>query len=103
MVNGIDGLLFAMHHVCSKSALLPEGEHVGVGPGVEERDLDVPVNDRARLADHLVEPWLAHHSIAVLVNIEAVGTARWLASIVTRNRVDTPGAGGAVTKCKSRA
>src|SRR3954465_9568608 len=54
-------------------ARLAEGEHVGLGAGVEEGDLEETVRDGAWLADKLVEPCIGDGALAALVGVEAVG------------------------------
>src|SRR4051812_22339681 len=61
-----------------RTSWLAEGEHVGAGPGVEERDPHRALADRAVLPDQLVEPLLREDPVAVLVDVEPVGAARWL-------------------------
>src|SRR5687768_3173406 len=51
---------------------LAEGEGVGLGAGLEERDLQRPVADPVVLAHELVHAALAQHAVAVLVHVHAV-------------------------------
>src|SRR5262245_36800740 len=56
-----------------------EGEHVPLGSGRGEGDLEGPVSDLTVLADQLVEPLFGDGAIARLVNVEAAGAIRRLA------------------------
>ena len=51
---------------------LSEGEHVRLGAGLEERDLQRPLADRVVLAHELVQAAVAEHAVAVLVDVHAV-------------------------------
>ena len=55
---------------------LPERERVGLGAGLEERDLQRPLADRFALAHELVQAPLAEQAVAVLVDVDAVGRRR---------------------------
>ena len=66
---------------------LPEGEHVGLGAGVGEGDLERALGDRTVLADQLVEPLLGDGPGALLVDVEPA------ASRAAASRRPSPGSG----------
>ena len=51
---------------------LPEREHVRLGAGLEERDLQRALADRVVLAHELVQAAVAEHAVPVLVDVHAV-------------------------------
>jgi hypothetical protein len=51
---------------------LPEREHVPLGTGVEERDLQRPLPDRVVLAHELVQAAVSEQAVPVLVDVHAV-------------------------------
>ena len=55
---------------------LPEGEHVRLGAGLEEADLECPFGHSVVLADELVETAVPQHAGAVPVDVESVRRAR---------------------------
>ena len=55
-----------------------ECEHVGLRSGVQELDLERVLVHGSALADELVQAWLVHHAVAVVVDIDAVIGARGL-------------------------
>jgi hypothetical protein len=55
----------------SRRLLLAEGERVGLGAGLEERDLQCPLADRVVLAYELVEPALSEQAVPVLGDVHA--------------------------------
>src|SRR5271170_543183 len=57
---------------------LTEGERVGLGAGVEERDLEGSLGDALALADELVQALLGEGAVAVFVEVEPVGGVRRL-------------------------
>jgi hypothetical protein len=57
---------------------LAECECVGLDAGIEVGDLDGAVDDRARLADELVQPLLGYRSAALFVDIGPVRRTRRL-------------------------
>src|SRR5262245_56299966 len=58
----------AYRHRAFRSA---EGEHVCLRAGVEERDLQRAIPDRAALADQLVQPGISYRAVAPFVDIDA--------------------------------
>src|SRR5215471_16191470 len=58
---------------------LAEREAIGLRAWFEERYLDRPVGDSARLADQLVEPLLVKRPVPLLVDVEPVRVAGRLA------------------------
>jgi len=58
---------------------LAEGEHIGLGAGVDKSDLKGSVGDPTDLADQLVEPLLGDGPIAPLVDVEPAGAVGRLA------------------------
>src|SRR6266851_7510282 len=56
-----------------------EREHEHLDTGVEELDLEPPLADRRGLPDQLVHPLVVRGAGPVLVDIDAVGGARWFA------------------------
>src|SRR5829696_9163967 len=57
---------------------LAEGEGVGVDAWVEEGDLEGALADQAGLADELVQAWFGDGAVALVVDVDPVGGARWL-------------------------
>ena len=51
---------------------LTERERVGLGVGLEERDLERPLPNSVVLADELVQAAVAKDAVAVLVDVDAV-------------------------------
>src|SRR4051794_26156656 len=58
---------------------LAEREHVGLGAGLQERDLKRPLADHVVLAYELVQAAAAEEAVAILVDVLAVRAARRLA------------------------
>jgi hypothetical protein len=81
---------------------LAEGEGVGLDAGIQEGGRKGVVADRVGLAEELVQPGVADGAVALVVEVGAMSRARGL-SMSTRNRTAVPGAGGAMTRCRSRA
>jgi hypothetical protein len=52
--------------------LLPEREHVRLGAGLQERDLQRPVADGVVLPDELVQAGVPEQAVPVLADIDAV-------------------------------
>jgi hypothetical protein len=50
----------------------PEREHVRLGAGLEEGDLQRPLPDRIRLAYELIQAAVPKHAVSVLVDVHAV-------------------------------
>ena len=50
----------------------PEREHVRLGPGLEERDLERPLADRVVLADEVIQAAVPEHAAPVRVDVHAV-------------------------------
>jgi len=55
----------------SRRLWLAERERVGLGAGLEERDLQCPLADRVVLAQELVQPALPEQPFPVLVDVHA--------------------------------
>ena len=62
----------------SGDAVLAKGERVRLDAGVEDRDLEGAVGDRARLAAQLVEPRLDDIAPPLPIDVDAMGSARLL-------------------------
>jgi hypothetical protein len=58
---------------------LAEGEGVGLNTGIEERNLECVLSNRANLSDELVEPLFGNRAVAFAVNVNSVSSARWQA------------------------
>jgi len=51
---------------------LPEREHVRLGAGLEERDLQGPLTDRVVLTHELVQAAVPEQAVPVFVDVDAV-------------------------------
>ena len=58
---------------------LAEGEHIGLGAGVDESDLKDAVDDPTLLPDQLVEPLLRNGTFTPFVDVEPTCAVGWLA------------------------
>ena len=56
----------------------PKVKAIRLHARIEELDLERAVGDAPRLADQLMQPLLAHHALALLVDITAMRRARRL-------------------------
>ena len=64
----------------SSADRLPEGEAQCSCARVGEFDLEETILDRCRLADQLIEAWLADEAAAIFIDVESV-CAEWRSSI----------------------
>ena len=53
-----------------------ERERERLHAGIEELDLELPIDDRVRLSDQLIQPLLDHRAVAAFVNVQAVSRTR---------------------------
>ena len=80
MDDGIDDTFVspgAFSPRCSRYAS-PERERECLDTGIKKFDLELPVNDRLRLPDQLMQPLLNHAAVSRRVHIDAVSLARRL-------------------------
>ena len=84
-----------------KTSAEREREHLDTS--IEEVDRERSIDDRRRLSHQLIQPLLAHRSVATLVDVETVSSRRWLPSTVTRKRTGLSDRDGPMTRCTSRA
>jgi hypothetical protein len=85
---------------CSR---LAERERESLHAGIEELDLEQPIDDGFRLPDKLIKALLGNRAVALVVYIDATSAVWWCPSMSTRNRTEVPGAAGPMTRCRSRA
>ncbi|HEX6479240.1 MAG TPA: hypothetical protein VF043_10375, partial [Ktedonobacteraceae bacterium] len=61
--------------LCRRSA---ERERESLHARIEKLDLELPISNGLRLSDQLIQPLVAHRTVALLVNITALSRARRL-------------------------
>src|SRR6266568_8666958 len=72
--------------VKSLSRRLAEGEHKRLHARIEKLDLEKAISYVPRLSDQLIQPLVAHHPVALPVNINA-GSLAWRPSIEEHTKV----------------
>ena len=57
---------------------LAKREREGLRAGIEELDLEQSIDDRLGLSDQLIQPLFGNRAVALVVDVDAMGRARYL-------------------------